>query len=66
MRNQIVHDIQEESIEAKARWFQNLSMDERMQNLCDFTELAMALNPKIGDQRIVKSFTGRIQILSAS
>ncbi len=66
MNNQIVHDIQEESIEAKARWFQELTMGERMKNLCDFTELAMVLNPKIGDQRIVKSITGRVQVLSAS
>ena len=64
MKKKVTYDFKEESIEAKARWFRNLTMKERIQNLCDFTELALAINPKVGEKKIDKSFTGRIQILS--
>ena len=40
MTNQAIsHDYQEETIEAKARWFQALSLAERMELLCLFTDL---------------------------
>ena len=64
MKKKVTYDFNEESIEAKVRWFRNLTMKERIQNLCDFTELALSINPKVGEKKIDKSFTGRIQILS--
>ena len=51
MKPMVSHDWSEETPEAKARWFQSLSMAERADMLCAFTELALALNPRIADAR---------------
>jgi len=47
MDNRISHDRKEESIEAKARWFQSLTLEERMELLCQFTEMILSANPEI-------------------
>ena len=39
-------------MEAKARWFQSLSMAERMEVFCSFTDLALSVNPHLKDRRI--------------
>ncbi len=65
MNQQISHDRQDESIEAKARWFKSLSLSERMEVLCTFTDLALSLNPKLAEKKDVQQVTGRIQVLSA-
>lgn len=54
----------EETDEAKARWFQSLSLEQRMEMLCEFTDLILAVNPNIGEQRHAQSVTGRIQVLT--
>ena len=64
MCEKIGHDWNEETIEAKTRWFQSLSMADRMELFCSFTDLALAVNPNIQDQKHVESVTGRIQVLS--
>ena len=64
MKKKVTYNFKDESIEAKARWFKKLTMAERIQNLCDFTELALAINPKVGEKKIDKSVTGRIQVIS--
>lgn len=61
----VKHDREQETIEAKARWFQTLSMAERMDVFCEFTELALSVNPELKDKKDVKPIAGRIQILSA-
>jgi len=38
---------QHESIEAKAKWFAALSVEERLSQMSAFYELAVALNPKL-------------------
>jgi len=38
--DQISHDIHDESIEAKVRWFRALPMSERMEIFCDYIDLA--------------------------
>jgi hypothetical protein len=60
----ISHDRQEESIEAKARWFQSLTIEQRAEILCQFTDLILSVNPKIIEQKDVKPIPGRIQVLS--
>ncbi len=45
----IHHDRRHESLEAKARWFQSLSLDERMDIFCEFTDLALSVNPDLKD-----------------
>ncbi len=63
MKN-ISHDIIEETIEAKVRWFRSLPLSERMEMLCNFTDLALELNPDLPGKKDVKPTKGRVQILS--
>ena len=39
--NAISHNINDETIEAKVRWFRALPLSERMEMLCNFTDLAL-------------------------
>ncbi len=59
----ISHSFEDESPEAKARWFQSLSLSERMDLLCSFTDMILENNPGIAEKRNAQSFTGRIQVL---
>lgn len=49
MKFGISHDRDDESIEAKTRWFQSLSLEQRMDVMCDFTDLILSVNPNILD-----------------
>ena len=62
----ISHDFADETIEAKTRWFRSLPMSERMELLCEFTDLALSINPKIGEKKDAQPIAGRIQILRIS
>ena len=64
MSQAISHSRQEETPEAKARWFQSLSLSERMALLCDFTDMILEYHPQIGHYKDAQSVTGRIRILS--
>ncbi len=66
MKSQISHDRSDESIEAKVKWFRSLSLSERMDMLCAFTDLALELNPQLPDKKYAQQTKGRIQILSAA
>ena len=61
----IEHNRQEETIEAKARWFGSLSMAQRMDIFCSFTDLALSINPGLKERNIPEPVAGRIQVLSA-
>lgn len=61
----VEHDWKHETIEGKARWFQSLSIAERMEIFCEYTELALSVRPELKDKKHVKPVAGRIQILSA-
>lgn len=63
MRKSISHDRNDESMEAKTRWFQSLSLEERMEMLCDFTEMALTVNPSIQDERYAQPIEGRIRVV---
>jgi len=54
----------EETPEAKARWFQSLSLQERMDLLCEFTDLALEINPRIAESKRAHSITGRVRVLA--
>ncbi len=62
----IRHDREQESIEAKTRWFRSLSMADRMEVFCNFTDLALSVNPDLKDRNHAQPIAGRIQILSAT
>ena len=64
MDKTISHDRHEESIESKARWFQSLSLSERMEMLCWFTDLALTINPSLQERKDAQPIAGRIQVLS--
>jgi hypothetical protein len=60
----VSHDLQEETPEAKARWFQSLSLTERMEMLCLFTDLVLENNPLIVERKDDQPTAGRVRILS--
>ncbi len=66
MKSQISHDRNDETIEAKVKWFRSLSLSERMDMLCAYTDLALELNPQLPDKKYAQQTKGRIQILSAA
>lgn len=43
----VSHDRTQETAESKARWFQSLSLTERMDYLCAITDLILENNPHI-------------------
>lgn len=64
MEKTISHDRQDETIEAKAQWFQALPVSERMEMLCLFTNLILAVNPRIVEQKDAQPVEGRVRVLS--
>ena len=64
MEKKILHDFQAETIEEKTRWFRSLTIEERANNLVMFTEMALALNPKLGIKINAQSPKRRILVLS--
>jgi hypothetical protein len=62
----IQHDREQESIEAKTRWFRSLSMAERMEVFCSFTDLALSVNHGLKDRNHAQPTAGRIQVLSTT
>lgn len=51
MTGSVSHDLLEETIEAKARWFRSLSLEERMEVFCQLTNLVLENNPEIINTR---------------
>jgi hypothetical protein len=66
MNLQISHDRNDETIEAKVKWFRSLSLSEKMEMLCHFTDIALELNPQLQDKKYAQQIKGRIQILSTT
>jgi len=64
MEYTISHNRDEETIEAKARWFQSLTLKERMNLLCEFTGLLLSANPDIVEQKNAEPSRGRIRVLT--
>ncbi len=60
----ISHELAEETLEAKARWFQSLTLSERMDLLCFFTDLVLENNPLIVERKDAKPIAGRVRVLS--
>ncbi len=64
MEKTVTHGRQDETMEAKARWFQSLTLNERMELLCSFTDMILSVNPHIVDNKDAQPVTGRILVLS--
>lgn len=58
------HDRADESAEAKARWFQTLTMQERMELFCAFTDMVLENNPRIADLKDAEQTSEHIRILT--
>lgn len=63
MDKAISHDRYEESPAAKARWFQPLTLSERMEVLCAFTDMALTANPTLQERKHALPLAGRIQVI---
>jgi hypothetical protein len=61
----ISHDFEDETIESKARWFQGLSIEDRMQLLVEYVDLVLSVNPGLQEQDDAQPPQGRIRILRA-
>ena len=59
----VSRDRSEETPEAKARWFQSLSLEERMELLCEFTDLVLENNPDAAESGRAQSSSGRVRVL---
>jgi hypothetical protein len=66
MKKIISHSRLYETAEMKAKWFQSLSLEERMDMLCSFTDMILQNNPNIMELKNVKPTSRRIQILRKS
>ena len=64
MKGSVSHDRSEETPEAKARWFQSLSLSERMDIFCEITDFILALNPSVADKRDAAEPAKRIRIIT--
>jgi len=64
MPERLAFSYESESMEAKARWFQSLTLEERMDLLCEFTDLLLGLNPQIVEQKDdAQPVAGRVLVL---
>jgi len=64
MEKSVSHDRQEETIEAKARWFQSLTLEERMELFVQWTDFIMSVDPTIVERKDAQPIPGRVQVLS--
>ena len=66
MNGSVSHDIRDESLEAKARWFQSLALEERMDMFVAFTNLILENNPDIVKQKPLPPPSDRVRVISMS
>lgn len=66
MIQRISHDRSEEDLEAKARWFQSLTLEERMDLLCEYTDLILENNPEVAEIDRAQPTSGRIRVLAVT
>ena len=59
----ISHNRQDETPQAKARWFQNLTVNERADLLCQYTDMILEINPNIVERKNAQPVAGRILIV---
>ncbi len=64
MQKTISHTFEDETLEAKTRWFKTLSRKERLEMLGWFTDFALMGNPKIMEQKDAQPIAGRVLVLS--
>jgi hypothetical protein len=51
-------------LEAKALWFQSLTLEERMEYLCWITDLVLENNPRIAQHKNAQPAAGGIRVIT--
>jgi hypothetical protein len=64
MKLAVSHDRKDEEVDSKARWFQSLSLEERMDVFVSFTDLILENNPDIVEKKYVRPASDRIGVIS--
>jgi hypothetical protein len=65
MKLAVSHDRREETPEAKALWFQSLSLEDRMDLFCELTNMILETNPAIQERKKnARPSSGRVRVLS--
>jgi hypothetical protein len=64
MNESVSHSFADESIDAKARWFKSLSIEERMNIFVAFTRLILENNPEIAKKKHDRPASDSIRVLS--
>jgi len=64
MQMHVSHDLQDETIESKARWFKSLSIEERMDFLCNLVDMILETNPRFIERLYAQPTTGSVLVLS--
>ena len=59
----VSHDPEFETPRAKARWFQSLSVEERMEYLCAVTDMVLENNPQAAERKRAEPVAGRIRVV---
>lgn len=63
MKLDVTHSFEGETSQEKARWFQSLSLKERMEIFANFTDLILEINPKIVEKKDAQPVEGRVLIV---
>ena len=64
MKESVSHSFADESIDAKARWFKSLTVEERMDVFVSFTNLILENNPEIAKKKHDRPASERVRVLS--
>ena len=64
MTPRVSHDRKDETPEAKALWFQSLSVQERLELFEEITELALELNPGLANGSDAETPSERLRVLT--
>ena len=64
MKPKVLHGWAEETPETKARWFQSLTLAQRMDVFCWFTDMILSVNPRILESTDAKPIAGRVLVLT--
>jgi len=64
MKGSVSHDRRQETVEAKARWFQSLPRTARMELLCFYTDLILENNPTIMEKRDAEQASRGVRVLA--
>ena len=64
MKRSISHSFADESMDAKAKWFKSLSVEERMDVFVAYMRLILEINPEIAKKKHDRPASDRIRVLS--